>query len=77
MSTTHKIDEKNASYILDKECQEAFDSINKYPLNLSILVALILWKPLILCTKTLEESIDALLTQYNDEGIKNALHYIN
>ncbi|KAA0050267.1 uncharacterized protein E5676_scaffold180G00170 [Cucumis melo var. makuwa] len=61
----------------DQSCQNAFDNINKYLLNPSILSALASEKPLILYIAVQETSLGALLVQENDNGKKCALYYLS
>ncbi|XP_020599644.1 uncharacterized protein LOC110039042 [Phalaenopsis equestris] len=42
-----------------------------------VLAALILGRPLILCTAALDDSLGALLAQVNEEGKENALYYLS
>ncbi|GKV35504.1 hypothetical protein SLEP1_g43762 [Rubroshorea leprosula] len=58
-----KLMKKDAPFVWDKACQNAFDSIKEYLLHPLVLVAPILGRPLILYIATQEYSLGALLAQ--------------
>ncbi|GLT32024.1 hypothetical protein SLA2020_067190 [Shorea laevis] len=68
---------KDAPFVWDKACQNAFESIKKYLLHPPVLVAPIPGRPLILYIVAQEYSLGALLAQVNEEGKENALYYLS
>ncbi|GKU96286.1 hypothetical protein SLEP1_g9534 [Rubroshorea leprosula] len=69
-----KLMKKDAPFVWDEACQNAFESIKEYLLHPPILVAPILGRPLILYIAAQEYSLGALLAQVNEEGKENALY---
>ncbi|KAI0513357.1 hypothetical protein KFK09_009374 [Dendrobium nobile] len=68
---------KDAKFVWDEKCQNAFNNIKQYLSNPQVLAAPIPGKPLILYTSALDESLGALFAQVNDEGKENALYYLS
>ncbi|GLU16821.1 hypothetical protein SLE2022_332350 [Rubroshorea leprosula] len=62
-----KLMKKDAPFVWDETCQNAFESIKEYLLHPPILVAPILGRPLILYIAAQEYSLGALLAQVNEE----------
>lgn len=60
----------------DQACQNAFNSINQYLLNLPVLMSPALGKPSLLYVATMESSLGAMLAQHNEEGNEHALYYL-
>jgi len=68
---------KDTPFIWNQAYQNAYESIKQYLAKSSVLVALVQGRPLILYITTFEQSLGAMLAQYNDEGRENALYYIS
>ncbi|GKV49781.1 hypothetical protein SLEP1_g56513 [Rubroshorea leprosula] len=72
-----KLMKKDAPFVWDEACQNAFESIKEYLLHPPVLVAPVLGRPLILYIAAQEYSLGALLAQVNEEGKENALYYLS
>lgn len=67
---------KWVDFVWDQACDDAFQDIKQYLANPPVLAAPILGKPLIIYTRALDHSLDAMLAQNNDDGEKVALYYL-
>ncbi|GKV47484.1 hypothetical protein SLEP1_g54386 [Rubroshorea leprosula] len=72
-----KLMKKDAPFVWDEACQNAFESIKENFLHPLVLVAPILGRPLILYIAAQEYFLGALLAQVNEEGKENALYYLS
>ncbi|GLT26704.1 hypothetical protein SLA2020_017500 [Shorea laevis] len=72
-----KLMKKDAPFVWDEACQNAFESIKKYLLHPPILVAPIPGRTLILYIAAQEYSLGALLAQVNEEGKENVFCYLS
>src|SRR5436190_2083980 len=72
-----KLMRKGVSFVWDKQCQEAFDEIKRYLTSPLVLIAPIAGKPFLLYVRSMDHSLGALLTQHNDEGYEQAIHYLS
>ncbi|KAA0046838.1 uncharacterized protein E5676_scaffold409G001090 [Cucumis melo var. makuwa] len=72
-----KLMRKEENFVWDETGQNAFDNINKYLLNPSVLGAPIPDKPLILYIAAQERSLGALLAQEKEKGKERALYYLS
>lgn len=59
---------KRVPFLWDQAYQNSFDSIKQYLLNPTELMSPASGKPLLLYVAAMESSLEALLTQYNEEG---------
>ncbi|KAM1230602.1 hypothetical protein ACFX2G_041640 [Malus domestica] len=68
---------KNAPFIWDNVCRNAFESIKWYLISPPVLGAPVLGKSFILYIATQKGSIWALLAQANEDQKERALYYLN
>lgn len=68
---------KDIIFKWDDQCQNAFDLLITYLMNLPMLVPLVSHKPLFLYISLTDKSIGALLAQENDQGKEGAISYIS
>ncbi|KAM2690737.1 hypothetical protein EV1_043866 [Malus domestica] len=68
---------KDVSFVWDKACNNAFESIKKYLSSPPVLGAPVPGKPLILYIAAQESSVGALLAQENEAQKEGALYYLS
>jgi hypothetical protein len=68
---------KGIPFVWDEQCQNAFESNNRYLLNPPVLAAPVKGRPLILYIAAQPASVGALLAQHNDEGKEVACYYLS
>lgn len=68
---------KGVPFIWDQACQNAFDSIKQYLLNPPVLMSLVLGRSLLLYMAAMESSLEALLSQHNEESKEHALYILS
>jgi len=68
---------KGVFFVWDEACQKAFKDIKEYLIKPLVLVAPILEKPFLLYIRVMDYSLGALLSQKNDEGWEQAIHYLS
>jgi len=59
---------KDASFVWNQACQEAYEDIKRYLTKHSVLVAPTSGKPFLLYVKAMDHSLGALLAQKDDNG---------
>ena len=64
---------KGIPFVWDESKQKAFKDIKEYLTKPLVLVAPISENPFLLYLRSIDHSLDALLAQKNDEGIKQAI----
>lgn len=67
---------KWVDFVWDQACDDAFQDIKQYLANPPVLAAPVLGKPLIMYTRALDHSLDAMLAQNSDDGKEVALYYL-
>ena len=68
---------KDTSFIWDDACQKAFEDIKTYLTKPPVLTSPVAEKSFLLYVRAMDHTLGALLTQKNDEGTEQAIHYFS